>query len=459
MGETKFKIYSLMVVKNEVDVIAASLKDASRWSDKIIVIDNGSTDGTWEKVQTLAGTYPQIIPWLRYEGPFHIGLRAKAFRAFRKEMRAEDWWNVRLDADEFYPGDVRQFLAQVPKQYRTVKKASTDYVLTREDIDEHVFSGDFETDRALITHTLPTPRQERRFMRHSALLCWLERWRYPHPWGRVYPEPIPVDHYQFRSPQQMFKRYATRQQAKADGCGSFSHEQGQEWQDYLMTNHQLEDLRHIAHMEDEFRQSKQVVYQGRNTIKRIGQDIAVKSFHTPRFLNSLIYGLLRDSKAKRSYDYALRLGPLTPEPLAYREHRRWGLLRESYYACRWENLPVTWRLVARDDLFPKREQLARALGRFMAAMHERGCFPLDFSGGNILMTEDGSRVLLVDLNRMRLYKTIDLRIACRQMARLHITDQDCRWIAESYAEARCWDGEQCYQAMRQHHLVPNYRHE
>ena len=186
MNGTSFKIYSLMVVKNEADVIAASLTDACRWSDKIIVIDNGSTDGTWETVQQLSKTHPQVVPWMRYEGPFHIGLRAKAFRAFRHEMNSQDWWNVRLDADEFYPGDVRAFLAKVPYGYRTVKKESTDFVLTREDIEQGTFTGCFEQDKELITHALPTKRRERRFMRHSALLCWSERWRYPHPWGRVW---------------------------------------------------------------------------------------------------------------------------------------------------------------------------------------------------------------------------------------------------------------------------------
>jgi glycosyltransferase involved in cell wall biosynthesis len=152
MTETKFKIYSLLVVKNEVDVIVASLKDSCRWSDKIIVIDNGSTDGTWEKIQELALSIPQIIPWLRYEGAFHIGLRAKAFYAFRQEMTSNDWWNVRLDADEFYPGDVRAFLAQVPSRYRTIKKESTDYILTHEDIPK-ILSLEILNKTNLSSHT------------------------------------------------------------------------------------------------------------------------------------------------------------------------------------------------------------------------------------------------------------------------------------------------------------------
>lgn len=40
------KIYSLLLVKNEADIIASILKAAAQWSDKVIVMDNGSTDET-----------------------------------------------------------------------------------------------------------------------------------------------------------------------------------------------------------------------------------------------------------------------------------------------------------------------------------------------------------------------------------------------------------------------------
>ncbi len=227
------KIYSLLVVKDEADVVGLSVQDALRWSDKVIVIDNGSTDGTWELLQSLAASDQRVVLFMRHEGPFHIGLRAKAFRAFRHEMKLGDWWCVRLDADEFFPGNVRDFLKRIPWYCRTVKKLSTDYVITHEDLDEGLISGDFESDRSRLRYSLPEHRAERRFMRHSPFLIWLDRWRYPHPWGIVSRERIPVDHYQYRSPQQMQRRYANRQKAKSDGCGSFSHENGSGWRDYL----------------------------------------------------------------------------------------------------------------------------------------------------------------------------------------------------------------------------------
>ena len=216
-----------------MDVVGLSVADACRWSDKVIVIDNGSRDGTWELLQEMARHEPKIVPFMRYEGAFHIGLRAMAFKAFRHEMRWGDWWCVRLDADEFFPGNVRTFLSQVPWHCRTVKKQSTDYVITEEDLAEPLLCGDFAQDKERLRYCLPQRRSERRFMRHVPWLTWRPTWRYPHPWGRVWRYEIPADHYQYRSEQQMRRRYANRQQAKADGCGSFSHETGSSWRDYL----------------------------------------------------------------------------------------------------------------------------------------------------------------------------------------------------------------------------------
>lgn len=433
MAETKFKIFSLLLVKNEVDVISASLTDACRWSDKIIVIDNGSTDGTWERIQELAKQHPQIIPWLRYEGPFHIGLRARAFKAFRHEMTSNDWWCVRLDADEFYPGDVRSFLGTLPRRYRVVKKESTDYVITREDLVATSFSGDFAQDRKHITHALPDKRKERRFVRHSPLLVWSERWRYPHPLGRVSPKNIPVDHYQYRSPEQMAKRFATRQQAKQDGCGSFKHEQGAAWQDYLMTNDELTSLLH----------------SGRNVVRIVGKTV-VKTFHTPRFPNNLIYGLFRPSKAERSYRYALELGELTPQPISYREQKHHGLLGESTYTSELSALPYTLRQMTQKGL-PNRDRAMRTLGTFTAKLHRRGFYPLDYSAGNILVSKDGTQMQMVDLNRMCRVRHLGLRRGCKQFTNMHLSDDDCRLVAQTYAQAMGFDQTQCTKLILKYH--------
>ncbi len=227
------KIYSLLLVKNEQDIIEANLRAAVKWSDKLIVMDNGSTDETWKIVQNLAIEFPQIIPFSQDNQPFKIGLRAIMFNAFKHELTDEDWWCIRLDADEFFVENPQVFLKEIPKKYKQVCKAGIDFCLTHEDIKEYKYQDNFEDNQSKILYYQPYTWAELRFLRHSNKLEWEISNRRPEPCGLTYPIQIKVLHYQFRSPQQMMQRYTVRQQAKADGCGSFRHEKGESWRDYL----------------------------------------------------------------------------------------------------------------------------------------------------------------------------------------------------------------------------------
>jgi len=95
------RIFGLMIAKNEVDIIGQCLRHALDHCDKIIVMDNMSTDGTWELVEALAAEFPnRIVPHCRIDMKFHDNLRAIGYNAFRHELSTTDWW-LRLDADEF----------------------------------------------------------------------------------------------------------------------------------------------------------------------------------------------------------------------------------------------------------------------------------------------------------------------------------------------------------------------
>lgn len=215
--------------------MASVLKDACRWSDKIIVFDNGSSDGTWEIVCEMAKEYPDIIiPHTQDARPFRIGLRALTFDAYKQELGPDDWWCIRMDADEFYIDDPKEFLARVPKKYKQVSKTSYDYMLCHEDLEEHSFTGCFETDKDKIRYYKPSNWAETRFVRHSPRLRWKIDRKKPQPLGLTYPGQIRVKHYQFRSPQQMAQRYVIRQASRQAGCGSFHHENGSSWKDYLV---------------------------------------------------------------------------------------------------------------------------------------------------------------------------------------------------------------------------------
>ena len=68
---------------------------------------------------------------------------------------------------------------------------------------------------------------------------------------------------------------------------------------------------YIMELPDLFASNKgKVIYKGRNELRVFdvnGQKIVVKSFCLPNVVNKIAYGLLRSSKAQRSYEYACLL--------------------------------------------------------------------------------------------------------------------------------------------------------
>ena len=140
--------------------------------------------------------------------------------------------------------------------------------------------------------------------------------------------------------------------------------------------------------------------------------------------------------SEKVYEYAKALGELTPEPLAYLEIRQQGLLRESYYACRLSDLPYTFRQVERDKAFPNRLQIIKGVAKLMVQLHEKGFYPLDFSGGNILLNADGTRMQLVDLNRMHRCRSISVEQGLKQAYRLVLTDAERQLLNKTYIALR-----------------------
>lgn len=176
-----------------------------------------------------------------------------------------------------------------------------------------------------------------------------------------------------------------------------------------------------------------VIYQKRNTL-RAYQGSVIKQFAMPSIGRQIMYGFT-SSKAQRSYTHALQLGSLTPTPVAYREIRFLGVfLQESWYVSRLSECTHTFNELIGHPDFPHRNTILQAIGRFTAQMHQRGLWHKDYSGGNILFNEDGSKVEVIDLNRM-------CPVGCRrhhllkQLERLNIDREALSVIAATYAEA------------------------
>lgn len=194
-----------------------------------------------------------------------------------------------------------------------------------------------------------------------------------------------------------------------------------------------------------------VMFRGRNELRKMtygGRDFVVKSFHRPNFINRWVYGVFRESKAQRSYEYGLLLvamGINTPFPIGYVETRRGGALTESYYVSLLSSCPYTYEDLFRQR-FEREDEIVRAVGATVARMHEYGFEHKDLGRGNILFDPrpEGVRVEIIDLNRMRIRRPLRLKRGCRNLERLPATPRMHRVLAEAYAKARSYDAEECY---------------
>lgn len=216
------KIFGNCLVKNEADMIVETLRHAAHWCDRMFVFDNGSTDGTWEKVLELARREPRVVPFKSAAVPYRDSLRMDTFNHFRSECGAGDWW-CKLDADELYQDDPREFLAAVPARHHVVWGVNFQFYFTEADAarfaaDAHAYPPHTPAEQALRHYRCEY--SETRFFRHRPGLVW-DRGSAPRHLGVVHPRRIRFKHYQYRSPDQIQLRLKTRQEAMASGCGTF----------------------------------------------------------------------------------------------------------------------------------------------------------------------------------------------------------------------------------------------
>lgn len=222
------RIRAICVVKNEADVIVETLTAAAVWCDRVFVLDNGSTDGTWEKVQELAVTTPSIVPCGEDRQPFHDGIRSQVFTRFAEEAAPGDWW-CRLDGDEFYVDNPRSFLPNVAPRHFSVWSASLSYYFTDADLESYRMDPERFAPgapvvgrcRYYINHW-----SEPRFFRHDDGLLWSQADGFPATMYErpVSPRRIRLKHFAYRSPEQIQRRLDARRDNPV-----FGHEDVEDW--------------------------------------------------------------------------------------------------------------------------------------------------------------------------------------------------------------------------------------
>lgn len=201
---------------------------------------------------------------------------------------------------------------------------------------------------------------------------------------------------------------------------------------------------------DIFDNQGETIYSGRNTIKifEVGnRKWVVKSFQLPNVVNRFVYGIFRKSKARRSYEYALKLlslGIMTPHPIGYYEQKIFFLFHKSFYATLVSECKHRFDEIITNKDFKDRELILKEFAKFSAKLHENNVLHGDYSEGNILFSIKGKEVLfeIVDLNRIK-FKKISPEEGCKNFERLNLEPEALTIIAKEYAKARNLDEKNC----------------
>ncbi|WP_421919665.1 hypothetical protein [Marinifilum sp.] len=196
----------------------------------------------------------------------------------------------------------------------------------------------------------------------------------------------------------------------------------------------------VRNLPQNFDKSGESIYKGRNEIKVFnceGIKLNVKSFKIPHLINKIAYAWLRGSKAKHSFQYAMRmidLGADTPEPVACVETLKNGLFNSSFYVSIHHDYDFTIRDLIGFDFNDKDNILRKFAEYTYHKLHKNGIHHLDYSRGNILISKekDGYGFSVVDINRMRFEKMPYLK-GLRNFSQIWAKEDELDVVAREYA--------------------------
>ena len=207
-----------------------------------------------------------------------------------------------------------------------------------------------------------------------------------------------------------------------------------------------------------FQANSNAIHKARNELKIITfgtLQTVVKSFKIPNIINKIAYTFFRDSKAKKSYEYSIKIGSFTPEPIGYIEFYKNGLLDESYFIAKKFDYDFTIKEPITNKKLPNRDAIFQAFAKFTYDLHQNNILHKDYSPGNILVKKEKDIYVfkIVDINRMEFHElSLDERL--KNFAKLWLLDEDLVTIIKAYAKLVQEDEKKCIQtALKYSHTL------
>jgi len=193
----------------------------------------------------------------------------------------------------------------------------------------------------------------------------------------------------------------------------------------------------LLNISSNFHKSHNTIHKARNELKIINYndiDTVVKSFKVPNFFRRIFYTFFRDSKAKKSYEYSIKIGDFTPNPIGYIEFYDNNLLNESYFISEKFDYDFTIREPLLDVNFKNQIEIFKQFAKFTYLLHEKGILHKDYSPGNILIKQKNDDYVfkIVDINRMK-FKELSLEERLKNFSQLWALDEYLTIIIKEYS--------------------------
>ena len=133
-------------------------------------------------------------------------------------------------------------------------------------------------------------------------------------------------------------------------------------------------------------------------------DVVIKIYRQKRFIN-YVKDIFRKSRGFKSWRGSWSLVTRrieTPEPVMAGELRKCGIVKKSFFISKALPFAENLTLFVKDADKKARTNLIKQFGPFIKKIHDRGIFPKDMKGSNILVEDSGEKYYLIDLDHIEI---------------------------------------------------------